>query len=84
MTIRRLTRLTNAFSKKWENHEAALALLFANYNFVRPHMTLTAEYHFKCTPAMAAGLTDRVWTLPELLAKAGQNGYTQPQLDRPE
>jgi len=71
MTIRRLTRLTNAFSKSWRNHGLALALVFANYNFVRPHQTLNEEYHFKCTPAMAAGLTDHVWTLTELLRQVG-------------
>jgi transposase-like protein/IS1 family transposase len=63
MQIRRFTRLTNAFSKKWENHYAALALYFAYYNFVRIHQTL------RVTPAMEAGLTDHVWTLKELLSK---------------
>lgn len=70
MGMRRLTRLTNAFSKKWENHEAALALFFAFYNFVRPHQTLTAFMGYKCTPAMRAGLTDHVWSVPELLRAA--------------
>jgi hypothetical protein len=54
MQIRRFTRLTNAFSKQWENHYAALALYFAYYNFVRIHQTL------RVTPAMEAGLTDHV------------------------
>jgi transposase-like protein/IS1 family transposase len=63
MQIRRFTRLTNAFSKKWENHHAALSLYFAYYNFVRIHSTL------RVTPAMEAGLTDHVWTLRELLGK---------------
>jgi IS1 family transposase len=62
MQIRRFTRLTNAFSKKWENHYAALALYFAYYNFVRIHSSI------RVTPAMEAGLTDHVWTLRELLA----------------
>jgi transposase-like protein/IS1 family transposase len=66
MQIRRFTRLTNAFSKKWENHYAALALYFAYYNFVRIHQTL------RVTPAMEAGLTDHVWTLGELLGKIGR------------
>ncbi len=70
MTIRRLTRLTNAFSIKWENHEAPLALLVASYNFVRPHMTLNERMGYKCMPAMPAGLADHVWTLPELLRVA--------------
>jgi len=73
MSIRRLTRLTNGFSKKWENHEAALGLFFAHYNYCRPHMTLTEATWTgegpptKTTPAMAAGLTDHVWTLREVL-----------------
>lgn len=59
---KRLTRLTYAFSKKWENLDAALAFHFAYYNFCRRHATI------KKTPAMAAGITDRVWGLVELLA----------------
>jgi hypothetical protein len=62
MQIRRLTRLTNAFSKKFENHKAAIALHFAYYNFVKIHQTL------RVTPAMEAGITERVWTIAELLA----------------
>ena len=62
MCMRRLTRLTNAFSKKWENLDAALALHFAYYNFCRGHQTLKGA-----TPAMAAGIADRPWTLAELL-----------------
>ncbi len=61
MQMRRFTRLTNAFSKKLANLKAALALHFAWYNFVRVHKTL------RVTPAMAAGLTDRVWGLADLL-----------------
>ncbi len=64
MQNRRMTRLTNAFSKKWENHELALALQFAYYNFCRVHQTL------KMTPAMKAGLTDHKWTLEELILEA--------------
>jgi len=67
MQIRRLTRLTNAHSKKWENHEAMLGLYFAWYNFCRVHMTL------KTTPAVAQKLTDHVWSLEELLAEVA--GY---------
>ena len=62
MQIRRLTRLTNAFSKKWENLRAAIALHFAYYNFCRVHSSL------RVTPAMEAGITDHVWELKELLA----------------
>jgi hypothetical protein len=62
MNVRRLTRLTKAFSKKWENHRAALALYFAYYNFCTVHGTL------KVTPAMASWITYRKWTLAELMA----------------
>lgn len=61
MHMRRLTRLTNGFSKKWENLWAALCLHFAYYNFCRIHRTL------RVTPAMEAGITNRVWTIEELL-----------------
>ncbi len=61
MGTRRFTRLTNAFSKKWENHWAAVALWFTFYNFCRIHKSL------RVTPAMAAGIADHVWTLAELL-----------------
>ena len=61
MSIRRYTRLTNAFSKKFENHCYAVALYFTYYNFCRPHTTLTKNAGgYKTTPAMAAGLTERV------------------------
>jgi len=66
MQTPRFTRLTNAFSKKWESHHAALTLYFAYYNFVRIHSVI------RVTPAMEAGLTDHVWTLRELLSKIGQ------------
>jgi hypothetical protein len=55
------TRLTNAFSKKLENLQAAVSLHFAHYNFVRQHKTL------RVTPAMAAGVSDRMWSLEELV-----------------
>jgi transposase-like protein/IS1 family transposase len=71
MQNRRLTRLTNAFSKKWDNHQAALGLYFAVYNYCRPHDTLTkAADGLKTTPAMEAGLTDHPWALLELLQAA--------------
>ncbi len=66
MATRRFTRLTNAFSKKWENHEAALGLWFAYYNFCRKHMTL------KETPAMASGLEDHIWTIRELIEESAK------------
>lgn len=69
MANRRFTRLTNAFSKKVENHAHAVALHFMAYNFCRPHGTLTKRRKgIKTTPAMAAGLTDRVWKVEDLLA----------------
>ena len=62
MSMRRLTRLTKAFSKKIENHAAMVALHFMHYNYCRIHQSL------RVTPAMAAGLTDHVWELEELVA----------------
>ncbi len=62
MSIRRFTRLTNAFSKKLENHVAAIALHYMHYNFVRIHQTL------RITPAMAAGVTNRLWSIGDLVA----------------
>lgn len=68
MQMRRFTRLTNAFSKKAENHAHAVALHFMHYNFCRAHATLTkAAKGVHTTPAMAAGVTDRVWTVEDLL-----------------
>ncbi len=61
MQIRRLTRLTDGHSKKWENHEAALGLFFAYYNFCRVHCTI------KTTPAVAAGIALETWSLQRLL-----------------
>ena len=62
MGCRRFTRLTNAFSKKWENHWAAVTLWYTYYNFCRIHQTL------RVTPAMEAGITDHQWRIEELLA----------------
>jgi IS1 family transposase len=61
MSMRRFTRLTNAFSKKIENHAAAISLYFMYYNFCRVHQTL------RVTPAMEAGLANHVWTVEELV-----------------
>ena len=61
MHTRRMTRLTNPFSKKMENHAHAMALHFLYYNFVRIHKTL------KTTPAMAAGVTDRLWEVADMV-----------------
>ena len=56
-----MTRLTNAFSKKWENHECHLALYFLYYNFCRVYSTL------KTTPAIAAGIAEEKWSVEKLL-----------------
>lgn len=66
MGMRRFTRLTNAFSKKIENHAAAIALHMLHYNFVRIHQTL------RTTPAMAAGVTDRLWDISDIVALLDQ------------
>jgi IS1 family transposase len=62
MHNRRFTRLTNAFSKKVENHEHSIALHFMHYNFVKIHQTL------RVTPAMAAGVTDRLWSIEDMVS----------------
>jgi IS1 family transposase len=68
MSIRRMTRLTNAFSKKAENHAHAFAMHMMYYNFCRTHITLSkANGGIRTTPAMASGLTDHVWTAEEIL-----------------
>jgi hypothetical protein len=64
MSIRRFTRLTNAFSKKVENHMNAVSLHFMYYNFGRIHQSL------RVTPAMAAGVSDHVWSLEEIAVLA--------------
>jgi hypothetical protein len=65
MSLRRYTRLTNAFSKKIENHCAALAIFYMYYNFVRIHQTL------RMSPAMAAGVTDRLWSIEDMIGLLG-------------
>jgi hypothetical protein len=64
MGMRRFTRLTNAFSKKVQNHEAMVAIYAVHYNFARIHKTL------RITPSMAAGLSDHVWSLEEIVQMA--------------
>jgi hypothetical protein len=66
MSMRRFTRLTNAFIKKFENLQAAVSLHFAHYNLVRLHKML------RVTPAMAANVTDRVWSLEELVEQTSK------------
>jgi len=75
MQQRRFTRLTNGFSKKLENHEAAVALYVAHYNLCRVHETL------RITPAMQLGVTDHIWTIGELV-DAALTGEIQPPLGR--
>jgi IS1 family transposase len=62
MGMRRYTRLTNAFSKKVENHIATLAIFYMHYNYIRIHQTL------RVTPAMAAGVAERLWEVEDLIA----------------
>lgn len=72
MRNRRFTRLTNGYSKKLENHIHAVSLFMMAYNFVHVHHTLTkARGGIHTTPAMAAGVTDRVWTVADIVALAG-------------
>jgi IS1 family transposase len=71
MSMRRFTRLTNGFSKKIDNHGHAVALHFMYYNFVRVHKTL------RVTPAMEAGIADRVWSSEELVALLDVKTFTQ-------
>jgi cell fate regulator YaaT (PSP1 superfamily) len=73
MNQRRFTRLTNAFSKKLENHALSVALHYMHYNFCRIHKTL------RVTPAMAAGVTDRLWTVADL---AGLVEGAEPKLGK--
>jgi hypothetical protein len=81
MHMRRCTRLTNGFSKKVENHVNAISLHFAYYNFVNVHKTL------RMSPAMAAGVTTRLWEMSDLLAvveaadtQAAKRGHYKPRL----
>src|SRR5882724_3142262 len=64
MSMRRFTRLTNAFSKKLDNHKAMIALHYMHYNFARIHKSL------RVTPAMEAGVSDHVWSLEEVVRLA--------------
>jgi IS1 family transposase len=76
MGMRRFTRLTNGFSKKLESHAAAVALWVSFYNLFRVHETL------RCTPAMALGVTDHIWTIGELI-EAALEPSELPPLPRP-
>ncbi len=76
MSMRRFTRLTNGFSKKIENHIAAVAMYFMYYNFCRIHSTL------RVTPAMESGLSDHVWAVEELCSLLPKPALSSPQIDR--
>ena len=84
MDCRRFTRLSNGYSKKLDNHESAVSLFVACYNFCRPHSALRGA-----TPAMALGLTDHPWSIAELMDAADEAGsnapepYAPPQLPPP-
>ena len=70
MNMRRFTRLTNAFSKKIENHMHSVALFYMHYNFVRIHQTL------RVTPAMEAGISHRVWSVSDIVALASNSSLS--------
>jgi hypothetical protein len=71
MNMRRFTRLTNAFSKKIENHMHSVALFYIQYNFVRIHQTL------RVTPAMAAGVSHKLWTIYDIVSMTEQQPQAQ-------
>ena len=77
MQMRRFTRLTNGFSKKLENHKAAIALHIAHYNLCRVHETI------RVTPAMALGVADHVWTIDELVEAALTAPVPSPLVPEP-
>jgi IS1 family transposase len=76
MSIRRFTRLTNTFSKKIENHAAAVALWFMHYNFCRVHSTL------RVTPAMEAGISKHIWSIEELCGLLPETASATKRIDR--
>jgi IS1 family transposase len=84
MSQRRFTRLTNAFSKKVENHAAAVSLYVAHYNLCRVHEALTPSAKHQNTPAMALGLTTQPWSLGELLDAALAVAPADPTITAPE
>lgn len=73
MNMRRFTRLTNAFSKKIQNLEYAVALHFMHYNFCRPHKTLNLKKSLGVTPAMAAGVVKKRWTIDDIIYLTNSN-----------
>lgn len=75
--------MTNGYSKKLDNHIAAVALYVAYYNLCRPHMALFGKGKPPMTPAMALGLTDRPWSIAELIEAAGAAGRDEPEAPDP-
>ena len=73
MNMRRFTRLTNAFSKKIENHMHAISFYFMVYNFVKIHSTV------KCSPAMAAGVSTTLWDIGDIVMMADTVTFDQPK-----
>jgi hypothetical protein len=84
MSARRFTRLTNAFSKKLENHAAAVSLYVGHYNLCSVHEALTPSMAHQNTPAMALGITDRVWSIGALLDAALATQPIEPVSTAPE
>lgn len=76
MGMRRFTRLTNAFSKRVENHRRMVALFFLYYNFCRVHSTL------RVTPAMEAGISDHIWTIEELCGLLPETASAATRIDK--
>jgi hypothetical protein len=70
MASRRFTRLTNGFSKRLRQHSAAVSLWISFYNLCRPHESLTPNAAHQTTPAMALKITDRMWSIGELIDAA--------------
>ena len=84
MACRRFTRLTNGFSKKLENHAAAVSLYVAHYNLCRVHESLTPDARHQTTPAMALKITDHVWSIGELIDAALATQPIDPVMTAPE
>jgi IS1 family transposase len=84
MASRRFTRLTNGFSKKLDNHLSAVGLYVAHYNLCRVHESLSPNARNQVTPAMALGITDRVWSLGELIDAALAIATPDPTETAPE
>jgi IS1 family transposase len=84
MASRRFTRLTNGFSKKLDNHLAAIDLYVAHYNLCRPHESLTPDAANQTTPAMVLKITDHVWSIGELIDAALATQPIKPTVTAPD